>query len=348
MTALALLLTLHTAATPGKHLTTAETACYQMKYAACLEALQRARVEPGNSRATLLRILELEGLTAAQLKQVARAQDALRRLFVLEGEHRFAGSYAPRVNTQILEARGWARAAGALRVSTHEPNAQPGRVTALIIELDNDPLGLVRVLRVHHRARGETKVTELSATRGRQEVPVDEPGAAVEWWVEAVGEYEAVLLELGTPAEPLVARAPEPPRPVLPEARAPAEPPATAALSTVTQATSPDSAPSLPRFRAAAWTTSLTGVALVGVGAYFAFATAAARAQLERPVLDGSGVVVELTQSQAQALEATMQRDAWLANVLLAAGGALVVTGFTLFVVGSPSGATVGVQVKTD
>src|SRR5687767_12432710 len=128
MLALVALLTVGSA-----NLEAAEKACFELDYAGCLEALQKAKAETGNSRAALLRILELEGVTAAQLKQVMRSQDALRMLFLVDPSHKFGANYAPRVNTQILEARSWARASGALEVTAAEPETKDGALVALAL-----------------------------------------------------------------------------------------------------------------------------------------------------------------------------------------------------------------------
>ncbi len=329
---LALIVSLQLTAAPGGALADAEARYYEMNYKGTLEALERAKAEKGATRAALLRMLELEGVTAAQLKQAPRAQEALRRLFVLDPEHKFPASYAPKVNTQILEARGWAKNTGALSVTAAEPTLRTGAVDAVGLVVTANPLGLAQAARFHTRAVGrEWSTTGVGLGAGPVMVPTE--GAVVEWWAEVLGANEAVLLELGAEKTPLVARAPEPapvakappPEPVRAQPElTPKEPPAAVVAE-----------PAGPRFRPAAWVTVLLGVASVGAGSYFAVSSSGARSRLEHPMLDGNGVVTGRTQAQAQALNAQMQRDAWLANGLLTAGVVLAVVGIVLFVVGS-------------
>ncbi|MBL8950546.1 MAG: hypothetical protein JNK82_07195 [Myxococcaceae bacterium] len=328
---LALLLTLQLTAAPGGTLADAEAAYYQMNFKGTLEAVERAKAVKGNSRATTLRLLELEGVTAAQLKQVPRAQEALRRLFLIDPEHKFASSFAPKVNTQILEARGWAKSQGPLQVTAAEPVMRPGAVESVGIVVGANPLGVALAARFHTRAPGgEWSTTGVGLGAGKVTVPTE--GPVVEWWAEVLGANDAVLVEIGTEGAALVARAPEPPRVVK---QAPVEPTLTPQppLETAPVAATVE-APG-PRYRPGAWVTLLAGLASAGVGTYFGVSSLSARSQLENPMLDGSGLVTGRTQAQAQALNGQMQRDAWLANSLIGVGAALVVVGIVLFIAGS-------------
>jgi hypothetical protein len=314
----------------SSHLASAETACYQLDYTGCLAALQKAKAEPGNSRTALLRILELEGVTAAQLKQVMRAQDALRTLFLLDRDHKFTASYSPRVNTEILEAKAWAKASGQLVVTATEPGVKEGAVESLGLTVEHNPLGLARSIRVHQRTPGgKATVDNLPIGSGRLSIPAK--GPAVEWWAEVIGANDAVLLELGSRDSPLVARAPEPV--VTHSDDAPVKHELLPEQPVERLEAAPE--PRGPRFRPAAWTTLALGAVFVGVGAFFAFSASSERNQLEHPMLDANGLVVGRTQLQTQDLDTRMQRDAWLANGLLFAGAAVGVAAITLFILGS-------------
>ncbi|MBK7859380.1 MAG: hypothetical protein IPJ65_12310 [Archangiaceae bacterium] len=321
---LTLLATLHLAAAASggaTQLSAAEAACYQLDYAGCLELLQKAKAEPNNSRATLLRILELEGVTAAQLKQPMRAQDALRTLFLLDRDHKLTGNYAPRVNTEILEAKAWARANGVLELTTEAPKLGPTAVESLGVTLAKNPLGIARAVKVYQRAPGaQAKVTELKADPTAHRVAAK--GAVIEWWVQVLGANDAVLLEVGSEQAPLIAKV---------EAQVVVEAPVARAVEPVV---SLDEAPPGPRFRPAAWTLVALGAVSAGVGVYFAASTAGARSQLENPMRNADGWVTNRTQVQAMALESSMRRDAWVANGLFAAAGALALTGLILFIAG--------------
>jgi hypothetical protein len=298
----------------------AEAQYFQMNYKGTLDALAKVKPQKDLPRAMLLRMLELEGLTAAHLKLTARAQEALRRLFVLDPEHAF-GSFAPRVNTQLLEARGWAKAQGALTAAAAEPKTRPGAVEAIGVVVTKDPLALVMAVRFHTREAGGAWQASLAPLMSGA-ATVTTGSETVEWWAQVLGGNDAVLLELGDASHPLVTQAPplpEPARPLVERGPAPSEPvtltPGTVEVGLASR-----------RARVGPWVTLGAGALAAGLGAGFGLSTANARARLDRPVLDADGVVVGLSQAEAQRLHGQMQRDAWVANVGLGLGVALAIT----------------------
>src|SRR4051812_3047044 len=83
------------------------------KYTEARAAMAKARAAKGLDRATLLRILEVEGVSAAQQRKSAPAEAAFRELIVLDPDHVLEAEYAPRVMTPFFEARQATLEAGA-------------------------------------------------------------------------------------------------------------------------------------------------------------------------------------------------------------------------------------------
>jgi hypothetical protein len=183
----------------------AEKLCGQLKYAACLDALDKATLVEGRSRATTVRLLELQGLTAAALNQPARATAAFHQLFLIDPAHQFPTSYSPRVNTQILEARSWAREKGPLSAAASDSGDGDNRT--LEVRVENDPTSIARDVRIHARAK-DGEWLEQTARRDGSVFSVTIAASSVEWWAEVMGDRAAVLVELGSARDPMTSHAP--------------------------------------------------------------------------------------------------------------------------------------------
>ncbi|MFZ5442101.1 MAG: hypothetical protein ACOZQL_18990 [Myxococcota bacterium] len=313
-------------AAPQDWLATAEKQCFELKYADCLESLERAWVKEGNSRLAVIRILELTGVTAAQLKQASRSQQGLRRLFLIDFDHQFNAKFAPRVNTQILEAKSWAASAKPLAWAAQEPVISNRRVTSLGVKVTNDPLTMAVSARFNLRTPGAAWTTvEVPLADGAATTAVN--ASEVDWWVELLSASRGVLSELGSASRPMAARVPAPPPELTPRADVTSSVPAAPVGVTLVE--------SGPRFRPAAWVLTVAGVLSVGAGVLFGVMSAQARSALINPTRDANGVIQNQTQVQATALNAQLQRDALLSTGLFIGGGVALAGGVTLFVVGS-------------
>src|SRR5438034_203124 len=102
----------------------AEQLVSSVRYADAARALAAAWVEPGNSRAEVLRILELQGIAAGTLSHPAEAQQFFRRLLSLDPEHKLPSGLPPRVKTPFFEAKGAIGEAGPLRFEPRAPAVQ--------------------------------------------------------------------------------------------------------------------------------------------------------------------------------------------------------------------------------
>jgi hypothetical protein len=300
----------------------------ELRYSEASRALEAARERPGNDRATLLRILELQGVVAAMLQQPAKAQAAFRTLAVLAPDHQLRGDYAPRVVTPFFEAKGWvAEEQAALRL---EPSTTKTEmfVEGLTVQLKKDVLNMGRTVRFHLRADGAAwREVTLPLEEGKSSLTVK--AERVQWWAELLDEREAVLVLLGSEAVPLNELSPR--------------------LEALTRAPkTPIESPSSPPMRIASY--ALLGVAAgTGVtGGYFGLRSRSARAEVEGAAVDENGVTTGLTQRQALELDQRARSSARIANILFGVAGATAIAGGTLWVLGKPvtvSATPMGVTV---
>ena len=303
----------------------------ELRYAEASKALEAARARPGNSRETLLQILELQGVVAAMLQQPAKARTAFQTLAVLAPDHQLMGDYAPRVVTPFFEAKGWvADQAAALQVKTLAAKTE-NLVEGLGIQVKSDVLKLSHAVRFHLRADGAPWREEtLLIEEGRALLPVK--GERVQWWAELLDESQAVLALAGSEAAPL------------------------RELSTRLEALT--QAPPVPTdtskgaygtpMRMASYALMAVAVGTGAAGGYFGLQSRSARAEVENATVDGRGVTIGLTQRQALELDQKARSNARVANILFGVAGATALAGGMLFVLGKPvtvSATPVGVTV---
>lgn len=303
----------------------------ELRYAEASKALEAALARPGNSRDTLLRILELQGVVAAMLQQPAKARAAFQTLAVLAPDHQLRGDYAPRVVTPFFEAKGWvADQAAALRI---EPLAAKTEylVEGLGVQVNSDVLKLSRAVRFHLRADGAPWREEtLPLAEGRALLAVK--GERVQWWAELLDERQAVLALAGSETAPLNELSPR----LEALTRAPKAPTATSKWAFDTP------------MRMASYALMAVAVGTGATGGYFGLQSRSARAEVENATVDSRGVIIGLTQREALELDQKARSSARLANVLFGVAGAAAIAGGTLWVLGKPvtvSATPVGVTV---
>jgi hypothetical protein len=309
--------------TPNPDLPQAQLFLEELRYTEAASALDAARARPGNDRATLLKILELQGVVAAMLRQPVKARTAFQTLLSLAPDHQLVGEYAPRVMTPYFEARGWVDEIGALRLEALPAVKSDTTVERLAVRLASDPLKLGRAVRFHVRSD--------SAAWSQQEVPLEQGEASVEtrggqvqWWVELLDEHQAVLALVGSSEEPFT------------EITAQAQ----ALLDALRRG--PQAERSVTPLRT-------TGYVLLGLaagtgaaGGFFGLRSRSARAEVEAAPVDERGVTIGLTQRQAQELDERARSSARLANVLFGVAGVATVAGGTLYVLGAPVKVSAG------
>lgn len=329
-------------AAPADWLAVAEKQCFEMQYPKCLDSLERAWVREGNTREQVIRILELTGVTAAQVKQNARSQEGLRRLFLIDFAHNFNVRFAPRVNTQILEAKSWVGQVRPLAWSAAPAELMGERVRLISIRVTNDPMNLGAMVRFHTRIDGgEWRTSEVTVENSVARLALD--AGEVDWWAELMTGNRGVLMPgMGSEASPQRERAA---KAVVVAAKPPVEAVEPAPVPAAVENLKRPAPSAGPRFRPAAWVLTVTGALAVGAGVTFGVMSSSARQQLMMPVLDSSGVVQNQTQAEAFATNARMQRDAILAMAMGIGGGVLLATGVTLFIVGSVVGPERGTML---
>ncbi|MCI0569263.1 MAG: hypothetical protein L0Y66_00775 [Myxococcaceae bacterium] len=292
---------------PNPALERAQQHLQALKYREALTELEQALSRPDNERATLLRVLELRGVTAAVLDRLDTANDSFRRLLVLEPSFVLASRHSPRIQSAFAESRAWLETAGPLRFAA---STVPAR-HAVEAQVQADPLSMARRVRFHFLTEtGKWRAVggELEGARVEVDVPSD---AAEGWWAELLGDRDGVLARAGS-ADSLLALPVRTPPPALAAPLPPMPPPPP---------------PVEPSFRWAAY--GLWGVAgsAAVAGTVFGLRSRGARETLDTAARDGEGRVVGLTQVQAQSLRSRSHNDARLANVLFGTGAVLALGG---------------------
>lgn len=322
----------------------AEQALRDLEYTAALKALEVARKQPGNDRATTVRILELQAVTLAATGQDAKALKAFQQLLSLSPDFKLTGNHPPRVTTALYEARGWLDANQPLRAEASPARSTAEAITAVQLTVTNDPLKLAREVRFHLEVDGAKSERDVPLTSGGAAAPVS--GRRVAWWAELLGEKKAALLSVGTVGEPRIeevaapkgpSRRPEPePKPELKPAPEPVgqvtvPAPRPAADEPLSEWTAPPRP--MPAGRVAGLIIAGGGVAAAGVGVAFGVMANATAAQVTSATTDPAGRITSLTQRQALALDAQQRTQATLANVFLVSGAVLAAGGVTLALV---------------
>lgn len=346
----------------------AEKALRELEYPEALKALEVARKQPGNDRATTLRIYELQGVVLATMGKEAQALKAFQALFSLVPDFKLSGNHPPRVTTVFYEARGWLDQHQAIAARQLPAKTQDGLVKQLQVELANDPLKLVKEIRFGVLADGKT--TEVDVPVTGQLITVPQSVQRLSWWAVLLGEKKAQLKELSSASSPRIeAAAPLPvavkpkeePKPELkpqpkPEPVAEAKPEKTPEKNADAEKSTEKDADKITE-KSAEKTGELTewseppppatpmsgkriasiallggGAVAAGVGVAFGVISNGTRAQVTSAETDSAGRVIGLTQKDALALDAQQRTQATVANVLMISGAALAAGGVTLLI----------------
>jgi len=297
-------LTAHAA--PSAALNDARKLIDDLELEAALKSLDAVDKTEGNDRQTLLELFTLQGIAYGTLGKEAKTRDAFRRLLVLDPGAKLPPDLPPRVRTPFFEAKDWSSTNGPL---TPVPRAQleGGRVRSVSVTIEKDVLRLAKSVRFHLEG---SEVVVVPLTGGTATTEVGRP--TVSWWAEVLTERKAVLLEVGSAAQPRV------------EGEVAAE--------TV------KTAPAAGGWRRPTGFGVLgAGAVAAGVGVFLGLQANEARAKVAAATRDELGRITSLSQRDAMALEASSRANATTANVLFGVGGALAAAGVVLIILG-PSG----------
>jgi hypothetical protein len=318
----------------------------ELNYTEAGKAVDAALKQPGNDRASLLKILELQGVVVATLGQTEKAARSFEQLLMLAPDFKLSGNYPPRVTTAFYEARGWAEANAHLEVKPLDAVVEPGRIKGVRLEVTKDPLKQVKNVRFHFEHNGSG--SEVTATLAGTLATAAPPASTLElsWWAEVLGDKGAVLVEVGSSAAPKLEKAPPRP-PDAPGQPAPiAQPAPIGPAAPIGQPTpiaqpeeptpppvviSPSPAEPISGKRIGAFALFGGAAVATGLGIVFGVNAKSAGAQVDGATKNTAGQVTNLTQVQAFELDARQRTQATLSNVfyvsaiaLAAGGGALL------------------------
>lgn len=326
---------------------------------AAAEVVAISKLE-NNPREIVIAQYELEGLAQAGLKKDPKALVAFQKLLTLEPNFKLAGKVPPKTAAVFKKAKQSVAQAGGGGIKSEQLSNEikAGKVTSVYASVDNDLTQLAKNVRWHLRLDGGAwTVKEVPA---QPVTNVEAGGKLVQWWLEVLGENNAVLFVLGSEAQPLFdavpGSAPAKTDPPKKDDGKKADPPKADAKKPDAKKDAPvaDAKPKLVPEEKVAAGPDLTskpsgkgvpivpiaiggaGVATVGVGVIFGVMSSGARSQLAAATPDpASGVVQTMTRAQALELEKQAQTNAVVANTMIGVGAGLVVTGVALAVIGA-------------
>lgn len=289
-----------------------------------LKALDAADKSEGNDRATVLEILQLQGIAFGTLGKEAKTRDSFRKLLVLDPSATLPKDLPPRVRTPFFEAREWAATNGPLTV-TGGVNLEGGLVQAVKVLVDKDLLRLARIARFHLDLEGKKSIVDVPITAGKAETPVQKVG--VSWWAEVLSDRKGVLFTVASEDKP----------------RRDGEVQAPVAVTGPLQVETSAPVPGGWR-RPTGFVLLGAGAVAAGIGVVLGVQANAARARLTNATRDDQGRVTGITQAEAGPLEAGANTQASVANVLFGVGGALGAAGVVLVIMGPSEQPTIALS----
>lgn len=267
-------------------------------------------------RDTLVGLYELSAIASAAVDKGSKAKVAFQYLLTLEPDYELSKNLPPRTRTPFFEAKTWLSGTKPVG-ATVEADADEVQVKALKISVTSNDLVPARTVRVALVTPGGESTKQLPVQAAP--LTVDVGARFARYTVEVLGD-KGVLFVVSGDAAPVKMDAP----PVVTEA----PPVGVTALG-----------PSGGRgwMRPTGITLGAAGVAALIGGGVLGFLSTSARNTIANAEKNSAGVVVGITEREAQALDAQARTFALVANVLFVAGGVLAATGVGLFIFGGES-----------
>lgn len=279
--------------------------------------LASAEAQPGNDRAQVLEILELQAVVYGTMNKEAKARDAFRELLTLNPDFKLPAEHPPRVRTPFYEAKEWVTQNEPLKLE-QSAKTEAG-VTTLTLAVKRDSLRLAKKARFVLSEGPEPRVREVVLEAGGAKATLE--ARKVVWTVQVLGARDAVLIELG----PFTQTVPD----------------EVVSVASSSEGAAPKvetSAPALASpLRPIGYALFGAGAVAAGVGVVFGVMSSGARTKVTSAMPGESGLITALTQREALALEQQARAQATIANVLFGVGGALAAAGVVLFFVGAPA-----------
>mgnify|MGYP001573512812 CR=1 FL=1 len=314
------------------------------KFADAVTELDAVLNTPGNDEATMVALYELQGITWTGLKKATPAKTAFQRMLLLAPQKKLTGKQPPKVTQAFNDAKKLiiARAPDGLMIEQLTPELTAGKVTAILIAVENDVLKLAKKLRVHLRIDGAawtvSEVDPLAMSR------TDVSGKVVEYWAEVLGDKGAVLKTLASQAAPLVDAVPGAKAPAKDASRdSPKDAPKVevAGGPKLTPDGAKDPGPQLVErpgkpLKVPVVSVVLAGAAVAagGTALFFGLRSNSARREFTNAATDANGVTTTLTRVQALELEKQAGTDAIVANTLMGAAIGLALGAIPAFIFG--------------
>jgi len=278
--------------------------------AALTEALTSGDLGPEN----LVETYRLSGFIAAALGEQAAAVEAFERMLSLAPTTRLAAGTAPKITKRFAAAQALVKDREAIKI-TVETAASPPSITVVVA---SDPVHMITSVRAIVRVDGRAEQVFDQPLTGRATIALP-VGHRLDLRVAARDEHGNRVSEVGSKDVPLVIvgqGAPEPPKPVVVTAKPkPGVPPR-------------DEPSSARPLYLAWWLWAGTSVVLAGAGAYFGVSALGTKHDLE------AATGPTHTYAEAHAIETRGKRDAVLADIGLAAGGAVALGAVILYLTG--------------
>ncbi len=210
----------------------AEQLLEEMEYEQALAKARRAIAGGGLGPRGLVKSYRIQGLCQAGLGRADESMQAFRHLLAIDPEFRLSTDISPRLSGGFYQAVAYTKNLRPITLEHRPPEPPAGR--ELSAELQADPLGMVRLLRLVYAIGGAADQTQEMPVAGLGPIALellDPPGdESIAYYFEALDAHGNVLARIGsvddrlrlTGAPPVVAAAGPAP---------PAEPPAAAAES---------------------------------------------------------------------------------------------------------------------
>lgn len=353
-----LLSTVAWAQTPAERVDATRKLVTEGKFKDAVKELDALAKTPALERAQVVALFELQGLTYGGLKQAPKSKAAFQKLLTLDPAFKLKGKVPPKATAAFKDAKKWLsqRVTGGLKAEQLTPEVKDKKVANLYVSVENDAVGLAKTARVHLKLdAGAWQVREVPA---QPTTTVEAGGKVVQWWLELLGDNGAVLLALGSQAEPFVDAVPgavipkagaaaappkkDEPKPEVKQPEPKPDAPVAEVKPTLVPEEKVDPKPDLTAKKPAGsgprvlpWVLVGAGVVSAGVGTYFGVASAGARSSVTNAAIDpNTGYVTSISRAQALQNEQAANTNAVVANTLWGVGAGLVVGGVVAWLVG--------------
>ncbi len=193
----------------GDAMQRARQAYDDMEYDAALRAVELALGDPQAQPPDLVDAYRVRGLSLSALERLDEALEAFRAMLSIDPQAAIAADTSPKLAAPFFQALAMSRDVKPIAL-THAAPPAAGRPAALLVELRSDPQGLVKGVRLAHRAPGGGwQRAPAQPLAGAPRVSFAPPaGEAVEYFFEALTGQGGVLARIGSPDKPFAFRAP--------------------------------------------------------------------------------------------------------------------------------------------